>query len=280
MFTVPTELALLAIGLAAGVLGGMLGIGGGLVMIPAMAILLGDRFGPNSFHLYKLAAIGTSVVLSIPAVIRHHRAGATVWRIVWATLPLALVGAILGVAAAGLLSGDLTGALKRAFGAFLVAVVAFNVYRGVQTNAGGAELRDRCPLPARRRVFGLVVGFPAGLIAGLLGIAGGVWAVPAQRLLLGVRLRNAIANSSGLIVGVAALTALSQSIAVVRIPPAGTCGALNAADGWLLAAWLAPGALLGGWLGATLTHLLPLTWVRHAFHVLLAITGLRLLIYA
>jgi uncharacterized membrane protein YfcA len=266
-------LELLAIGLVAGVMGGMLGIGGGLVMIPAMTILLGNRFGLNSFHLYKLAAITTSIVVSIPAAIRHGRAHAVVCRIVWAALPLSVVGVLLGVASASRFSGESTRLLKQLFGGFLELVVAFNLYQTWRTAHGDAPWRDNCPVANRRMLIGLVVGLPSGIIAGLLGIAGGIWAVPAQHLLLSVRLRNAIANSTLMIVVVATVTAVTQSVAVGRMQ------GLHPAEGWQLVLWLAPGAVAGGWIGADLTHRLPTRWLRHAFHALLAITGFRLIFY-
>ncbi|RMF82023.1 MAG: hypothetical protein D6744_06450, partial [Planctomycetota bacterium] len=108
-------------------------------------------------------------------------------------------------------------------------------------------------------------------ISGLLGIGGGVWAVPAMHYGAGVRLPSAIGNSSTMIVGIASAAALMQSVSVQWMP------GLAAADGWILAALLAPGALLGGRLGARLTHVLPTTTLRHAFHALLALTGLKLI---
>lgn len=263
---------LLLVGAAAGTLGGLLGIGGGIVMIPVMHEALQDRFGPDSFHLYKLAAIATSIVLSIPAAIRHSRAHAVVFRMLIGILPLAVVGVLVGVAGAAFLSGEHTRLLKKIFGAFLELVVVFNVYQSWRTAHGEAALCDSCPTAARRGLLGTVVGFPAGLIAGMLGIGGGVWAVPAQRLFLGVRLRNAIANSSFMIVVVAAVTALMQSVAVSRFP------GVNFLDGWRLAFWLAPGALIGGWCGAGLTHRLPTRWLRWAFLGLLVVGGARLML--
>jgi len=47
--------------------------------------------------------------------------------------------------------------------------------------------------------------------------------------------------------------------------------------GWRLAAWLAPGALAGGWIGAGLTHRLQVRWLRYIFLALLAVTGVKLI---
>lgn len=272
--TAPLHLAaLLAIGLSAGLLGGLLGIGGGLVMIPAMLIFLGDLYGPGSFHVFKLAAIATAVVVSLPAATRHHRARAIVYPVLRGVLPLALAGVVIGVVVAARFAGEHTHALRRLFGAFIECLVVWNLYQARRIRHADATLVSSCPCADRHAVFGLVVGLPAGLIAGLLGIGGGAWAVPAQRMFLGVRLRNAIANSSCMIVVVAGAAAAAQTLAVARMPE------LHPAAGWWLALWLAPGALAGGWCGAGLTHRIPTRRLRQAFYLLLAVTGIRLMFF-
>ncbi|MBN2448378.1 MAG: sulfite exporter TauE/SafE family protein [Phycisphaerae bacterium] len=273
--TVQLVLALLGIGLGAGLVGGMLGVGGGIVMIPAMWFVLGDqKFGPESFHLFKLGAIATSAVLSVPAIMRHRRAGAIVPSIARGMIPLALVGVLLGVALSSLFVREQTLLLRRIFGGFLELVAALNLYQSWAQAGDERSLRDHCPVGWRARVYGPLAGFPAGVIAGLLGIGGGVWAVPAQRMALGVRLRNAIANSAVVILPVSITTALMQSVAISRM----TTLQDGAWPGFLLAACLAPGAMLGAWRGAGLTHRLPVRQLRVAFQVLLAIAGLRLML--
>ncbi|MCK4341047.1 MAG: sulfite exporter TauE/SafE family protein [Phycisphaerae bacterium] len=273
-FGLTDEFMLLAVGLAAGLIGGTLGVGGGILMIPAMVIFLGDQaYGPNSFHVYKLAAISTSIVLSVPAIVRHSRARAIVYPMLPGILPLAAVGVVIGVFAASLFVDEQTRLLRQSFGVFLEFVVLFDVYQEWRALRGSEHFRSTCPMPNRRTLIGLVVGLPAGIIAGLLGVGGGVWAVPAQRQLLGIRIRNAIANSAVAILGIAIVTsaALSYSIHQFRDDH------VSPLNGYWLTLWLAPGALIGGWFGASLTHRLPVRWLRYAFQVLLAMTGLKLM---
>lgn len=267
-------LSLLAIGAVAGVAGGLLGVGGGIVMIPALALLLGDAYGQDSFHAYNTASIATAFVLSIPAVIRHTRAKAVVYSLLPGILPLALVGVVGGVLVGGCLTGEHTRTLKQIFGGFLEFVVAVSAFQEWRSGVGEPHLCTACPLPRRRGLLGLVVGLPSGCIAGLLGVGGGIWAVPAMSLLLGIRLRHAIATSMLMIIGVALATAIGQSIELARLgndPPLHHVA-------WWLALWLAPGALVGGWFGAGLTHRLPVRWLRYVFLLLLAATGLRLIL--
>ncbi len=272
-FSLSQELALLAIGLFAGVAGGLLGVGGGIVMIPAMALLFGDPWGRDSFHAYSLAAITTAIVLSIPAAIRHSREKAVIYRMLPAILPLALVGVVGGVLLAGTLTGEHTRTLKRIFGAFLEFVVLVSAFQEWRSSRGEPHLCSACPLPTRRAFIGLIVGLPSGVIAGLLGIGGGIWAVPAQSLLLGIRIRQAIATSTVMIIAIAVVASIGLSLDLARFgnePPLHHVA-------WWLALWLAPGALVGGWCGAGLTHRLPVRWLRYIFQILLAATGLRLI---
>lgn len=259
---------LLLVGTAAGVVGGLAGVGGGLVMIPAMIFLLGSRFGPDAFHLFKLASISTSVILAIPAAARHLHANAVLRGFVPAMVPGALLGTLAGVAAAALLSGAQTRWLMRAFGAFMILSLLFRMY--VERRAAAADsLASACPTSRRFWLLTTLFGAPSGLIAGLFGVAGGIWAVPAQNL-LGIELRNAIANSTVLVAVIALATSVSQTVAVSQKP------SLSVTDAFVLAACLAPGAMLGGWIGADLTHRMPTRWLSLAFNAILILTGARL----
>lgn len=268
----PQLVALIAIGLLAGVLGGLLGVGGGLVMIPSMLLVLGEgAYGPNSMHLYKLAALTTAVLLSLPAIRQHVRAGALQVHWVAGIVPGGLAGVAAGVLLGAVFADEQTHILRRVFGAFMIASVAASLWFPKRADAAAAD--PPASASTWRRLLGavLVVGLPSGVIAGLLGVGGGIWAVPAQHLILGLPLRTAIANSAGMILALTLTAAVGQGWSV-----SGMAG-LSASDGLWLAVWLAPGALAGGWIGASLTHRLPVERVRRVFHVVLVLTGLRLL---
>ena len=102
------------IGLVSGITSGLFGVGGGVVMVPAMVLLL---------KLDVKAAIGTSLAVIIPTALvgtfKHHDLGHVNWRVAGALIPLALVGGFLG---AWLTKTIPATDLKRAFGGFLVLV--------------------------------------------------------------------------------------------------------------------------------------------------------------
>ena len=102
------------IGLVSGLASGLFGVGGGMVMVPAMVYFL---------TMDMKLAVGTSLVVIIPTaasgVFKHHQLGNIDWRVAANLLPAAICGGFLG---AWLTSVVSSGSLKRAFGGFLILV--------------------------------------------------------------------------------------------------------------------------------------------------------------
>ena len=249
---------LLVLGLAAGALGGMLGIGGSVIMIPVLTWLFGQQ------HLSQAVAMIVNVCVSLPALLQHHRAKAVRWSVVGRMLPAGIAFILVGVEASNHMDGKV---LEKLFGAFLLYMVATNVYELV---AGKAE-----PEPHEQRTDWLrmsAIGSATGFTAGLLGIGGGNIAVPLLQRFASLPLRQCIATT-------AAFMCVSASIGAVRKNLA--LSTLNLGLSWqqslAIAAFLAPTAVLGGLIGGRLTHALPLTWVRVAFILLLLWAGIDML---
>jgi len=259
-------LILAVIGLLAGVLGGLLGIGGSVLMIPAMSLV----FGPAQ-HLYQGAAMMVNFFVVAPAVVQHRRAGAILGPVVRVTAPAAVLGVVVGVwlSSGPWFQGDKEVYLSRTFGAFMLYAAGYNLYR----------LRPRRPLPdidhsAARSIpwwkTASMVGLPMGLAAGLLGIGGGSLAVPLQQVFLRIPLRRAIANSAATIVLLSLVGAgyknYSNTGAGVPFPEA-----------LKLAMFLIPTALIGGYFGGRLTHTLPRRTLRLVVVVLMIYGGISLI---
>jgi uncharacterized membrane protein YfcA len=111
------------------------------------------------------------------------------------------------------------------------------------------------------------VGLPTGFTGGLMGIGGGAVAVPGQQILLKMPLRNAIANSAATIASVSWLGAIAKNISVSVQHTATWQQSL------LLAACLAPTAMIGSFVGARRTHTLRLGWLRVAFALLMFVSA-------
>ena len=249
-----------ATGLAAGTLGGMLGVGGSVIMIPAMVMLFGQGTDDPGFnqHLYQAAAMIVNVCVVVPALIRHAKAGKVMPRVLKQILPAALICIFFGVWLSNLpVFAGAEGAvwLGRVLAVFLVYVILVNVQRLI---AGRTEtIGDARPTLPRAST----VGATMGTVAGLMGIGGGAIAVPMQQMLLRLPLRNCIANSTAIICITAGFGAIAKN---ATLPP--EC---SLTDSLTLAALLAPTAIVGGFIGGALTHRLPLRAVRVAFIVLM-----------
>lgn len=250
------------IGLVAGLLGGMLGVGGSIVMIPALSAVFGyDQ------HLYQAAAMIANVAVSLPAARRHHQAGAVQWNIVKYMIPTAVAFALLGVYVSNLpiFSGhDGSLWLGRVLAIFQVYVILANLHKMCSKTKDFTLEESRNSKPASG-VLGAMMGF----VAGLLGIGGGAIAVPMQQVMLKLPLRACIANSSAVIVVSAALGSIYKISSLPGHDHAWTTGLM-------VGVMLVPGAFIGGRLGASLTHKLPLSAVRISFIVLMLIAAWKM----
>lgn len=250
------------IGLTAGILGGLAGIGGSMIMLPGLALLLGYHDPQHSEqHVYMAAAMCVNVLVSIPAAWRHARAGVVRTDLVKIILPAMAVAIIVGV----LLSNRFDGWFLMLLLAVFISAYSFvNLWRLVRRRPPNTGDDERSSSP---RLVG--IGAAAGLIGGLLGLGGGVVMVPMLQVFARVPLRQCIGTSSSIMW----LTAIIG--AVMKLATLGQVG--HAADEalWLVLA-MGPAAVLGGMLGATLVHKLPLNVVRGAVAVLLLIAAIRI----
>ena len=265
------------VGALAGVTGGMLGVGGSTVIIPGLAVILGP-----AQHLFQAAAMVVNVGVSAPAAWGHARAGAVRKRVLAWLMPAALVGVLAGVWLSNLavFSGRDGGKLlARCLAVFLLYAAWTNarkVWRNRRAGAGAAPAAgEREAEPPVQPWATLLIGLAMGLTAGLLGIGGGAVAVPLQQVLLRLPLRQAIANSSCVICVSAGVGALMKNATLPQ--HVGLAGeVLTATSGLWLAAVLLPTAIVGGRIGASLTHALPLDKVRMAFVALLLIAAAKM----
>jgi len=254
-------LVIAGIGLVAGVGGGMLGIGGSIIMIPGLTLCFGyDQ------HLYQAAAMIANVAVSVPAALRHKRAGAMHRPTLRWMGPTAVVCVMIGVWLSNLFEGEAASLwLSRLLAAFLGYVIAVNGRRLIR---GRPETKqaDAIAWPRTRRG---AVGSVMGLIAGLLGVGGGAVAVPLQQVVLKLPLKSAIANSSAIICLSAAIGALYKNATLGQ-------HSTRPEEGLILAAILVPTAWLGGGIGASLTHKLPMGYVRGAFLLLMIVAAWKM----
>ncbi len=257
-------------GLVAGFFGGLLGIGGSIVMIPAMTELMGPQ--P---HLFQAAALLVNFFVAAPSAVQHARAGALDFRVARAIVPAAIVAAVCGVLCSdwSVFRGENRAYLTGIFGLFLLIVAIREIGRLFKSGAKDGNVSDaQSDQPVVSLFRGaLLVGLPTGFVSGFLGVGGGVLAVPLQRRLLGLPTRTAIANSSLMIVGLSLVGASVKHWTIWRHHTE-----LTLTDPARLAAFLISTAILGAWIGSRLTHRLPVRTVRLVFAGLLVVAGVRM----
>lgn len=264
------------IGLLTGLVGGMLGVGGSIVMIPAMTELL----GPDQ-HLYQAAAMIVNFFVVVPAVYQHRRAKAIDMATISRILPLAAVSVVLGVGISELPIFAGTGEvyLRGLFGLFLLLIAVTDLYRLCRRNRNkiDAQVEGRASSPPSATANGpkrmqwrlaAIVAVPTGVVAGLLGVGGGIVAVPLQRRLLRVPMTAAIAGSATIIVATSFVGAIVKNYAYMTQHD-GDAASL------MLGAIVIPTAIVGSLIGSALTHRVPVKLVRAGFFLLLLLAALR-----
>lgn len=194
------------IGTAAGLMGSMMGVGGGVLIVPVLSLFLGVPI-----HQAIAASAVAIIANSAAGAISYVRKGMANIRLGMTMETMTTVGAILGGFTAALLSREILS------GIFAVLLVLMSVYVYLKTRLKGGESDASGPLgllgesfydpylkrDVRYRVKNLPIGLGASLVAGnlsgLLGIGGGVIQVPAMTVAMGVPMKAAVATSNFMI---------------------------------------------------------------------------------
>lgn len=209
-------LLLAAIGAVAGVIAGLLGVGGGIVLVPAFfyAFTALGYAGPQLMQVCLATSLATIIVTSVKSVRAHDRKGAVDWTILKGWGPWIALGALVGVVAA---SGLRSVVLQGVFGVLGLCV-------GLYLAFGRAEWRlgSEMPRGAGRGVTGSVLGF----LSVLMGIGGGSFGVPLMSL-YSVPIHRAVATAAGFGVIIAVPSVAGFLFLSVDAPPPYTQGAVN-----------------------------------------------------
>ncbi len=255
-------------GAVAGVLAGLFGVGGGLIMVPALAFVLPHQGVPGA--VYMQVAIGTSLAVisatSLSSTLAHHRRDGVRWTVFWRIAPGLAVGAIAGAFVADALSGAL---LKRivAVGALLVAtqMIVKSFATAAATKAPSA--------PGSAELFG--AGGVIGLLSSVVGIGGGSLTVPYLSA-RGLSMHQAVGTAAACGMPIAWAGAVGFVIAGWDASgvPAPHLGYISLSA---LAA-IAAASVSCAPLGVKLAHGLPPHWLKRAFALLLVGVGLRMLL--
>ncbi len=246
--------ACLASGMVIGFLGGILGIGGGLIAIPALALLL---------DMPQQLAQGTALIMVLPTVMMAVRKYNQHTRIDW---HVAIAGAIGSVVCtwigAHLALGIPSTSLRKSFAVFLFFVGLFYVWQTWFRRLPSDDEAARAPKLTRG--WGALLGMFAGTLGGFFGIGGAVLAVPIITSVFKLSQTNAQALALTMIIPGSAIALLTYTMG-------------GQAD-WSIGAPLAIGGLLFVPLGVKVAYRLPERRLRACFAAMLFATVLLLFV--
>ncbi|MEV5027027.1 sulfite exporter TauE/SafE family protein [Paenibacillus sp. LPE1-1-1.1] len=260
-----TFLLLLGIGLAAGISGSLVGLGGGFIVVPAMAFLFPDmqpsHLAGTSMAMLLFNSISSTYVYAKQKRIDYQAA----IRFAAASIP----GSVIGALFAEQIEGKM---FFVSFGIFLILIALILLFKPNKPIAWpfkptvNRSLIDNCGERfdyAYHMPTGIVISFMVGFMASLFGVGGGSLMVPTMTLLLGFSPHIAVATSM-LQIFLSAIVSTSTHAFLLNID-------------WFMVLGLAPGAIIGGQIGARLARHLPAKLLLKLLAVFLIVVSFRLM---
>ncbi len=257
-------LALLATGVVAGFIAGLLGVGGGIVVVPVLYLLFTALGVPEEVKMH--VAVGTSlstiVFTSLSSLNAHNKKGAVDWDLFRSWAPGIIVGVLLGTGLAAFFSGK---TLTGFFGVVALLVAAWMAF-------SPTHLQLFSGLPTG--IFKWLVTGVIGIVSALMGIGGGTLSVPTMTL-SGYPIHRAVGTASaiGFLIGVPGTIGMIFGGWDRQGLPPFSLGFVNLLG---LALILPASMLLAPW-GARAAHALPVRGLKIAFAVFLALTAARMI---
>ncbi|MBU6299540.1 MAG: sulfite exporter TauE/SafE family protein [Alphaproteobacteria bacterium] len=257
-------LGLVIAGVVSGLVAGMLGVGGGIVIVPVMYQVLAAMAVPENLRMH--IAVGTSLATIIPTSISslraHSRKGAVDWELLkrWAA-PM-----LIGVVAGSVLAGWAPGQMLALFFGLMALPLATNMAFGKES----WRLAERLP----RGIGGAALPFGIGGVSAMMGIGGGMLGVPSMTL-CGVPIHRAVGTASafGAIISIpGTIGAAIAGFSAAGLPPY-SLGYANL-FGFLL---IAPVSFFVAPAGAAIAHMADAKRLRRVFALFIAVTAIKML---
>lgn len=256
-------ISFLTLGIASGILAGLLGVGGGLVVVPALAVLFTLEGFDASIIMHM--AIGTSlatiVSTAISSIYAHQRYENIQWKIVWLLSPGLIMGALLGTLLAKQMDSSL---LKIIFASFVILVAIQMAFKLLPAS------KKLFPAKAILHMAGIVIGS----LSSLVGIGGGSLSVPFL-VWCNVSMKKAIATSAACGLPIALAGAVGFVLTGWQAPllPSYSSGYLY----WPAALAISITSVLFAPLGAKLTQHFPVLLLKRLFALFLLLVGIKML---
>jgi uncharacterized membrane protein YfcA len=254
---------LLLAGAVAGLLAGLLGVGGGIVIVPALYHIFSYLEIDPSVRMHM--AVGTSLATIIPTSVRsvraHHARGSFDRVLFNSWVPGIIIGVLIGTWLANLADFGLLTLV------FATVALIVSVYMAI--GKSDWKLKDGLPTNPGNSLIAAIVG----AISAMMGIGGGTLSVPILNL-FGVPIHRSVGTAAGFGLVIAIPATLGFIIGGWNTPllPAFSIGYVN----WLGFLLIVPATVLTVPTGAKLAHSLSQTGLRRAFALFLGITSLRM----
>jgi hypothetical protein len=257
-------LTLLAVGGVGGFLSGLLGVGGGVIFVPALYYTL-IAFSPESGHVMRVA-IGTSTALILvtgaSSAFWHHKKGSVDFKIIKSWAPAVVAGVAVGTYFASTVDAHF---LKQLFASLMLLI---SIYMAVTKEPQTEAHRHRVSKMIQRFFAAFV-----GMIAALLGVGGSILNIPFMTY-MGMSMRKAVGTGGALAV-VISLPAMTGYImagwSAQQLPPY-SLGYVN----WLALLIILPVSMVLSPVGVHVSHKLPRNTLRRIFAVVLIIVSVRM----
>ena len=249
-----------ALGLVAGTLGGLIGIGGGAIVVPVLTI-----FFHKDVQLAIAASLVQMVFVAASSAYGHWKNRYLLKPVLVRLIPVAAASAVIGVFIG---TSVPSGVLQKVFALFLLYTAGDTGWRLARSIIG--RHADETPLTeftVKNEWTIPSVAAPMGLSCGVLGIGGGSIAVPALHMFLRLPLKNAIANSAAAIFfsSIIAAALKAASIDGMTVTANGAAATLHWYDAVVVGLLLAPGSFVGGRIGAHLVKKAPAKIIQVVF---------------
>ncbi|WP_090630999.1 sulfite exporter TauE/SafE family protein [Nitrosomonas marina] len=259
----------LILGAVVGFFAGLLGIGGGLLVVPALTFMFtAQDFPPDRIlHLALGTTMATIIFTSAASLYTHHRHAAVNWIIFRYMTPAIVIGTLAGTVLAGTLSSSI---LRIIFTLFICYAATSMLLKLISSPKSGTKLcadsnQNFYPLPKKTVFF--TVGGIIGTISSLVAIGGGILTVPFLTLRQ-IRLQHAIGTAAAIGFPIAlagTIGYIANGIAQTQHLPLHSLGYVYLpALGWLIL-----GSMLTAPLGARTTHSTRTATLKKLFIVLL-----------
>jgi uncharacterized membrane protein YfcA len=255
------------IGLLAGFLAGLLGIGGGTILVPGLLAIFSHAHIPGQLqmHMAISTALTSIIFTSLIAVYHQQRSFSINWLLFRQLVPGMIVGIVMGASLTLLLS---TQTLKLLFSLFLFLVAFKLLFHKSQV------IKKEVVVLTNLKKW--LIGFFIGITSGMLGLSGGAIAVPVF-LRLGLSTHHAIATSSACVLLLAIMGAIVFTLTGLHANnlPSGSVGFVY----WPAVLGISIGSVLVVPLGTRLAKRTSGNILRRFFALFLFVLGISLLIY-